>query len=147
LKKFLFTRRNPNETHQHQVSRVYAHYRICVACLSFLLKHLGIPVISCTFLAGIGCAWVGIGVIGIFIKRLKPEYIKKQEIQQKDERNIQIREKSGYASWLVTLFSLMILELVFLIIDNDVACMLTIGVMAVHIASFFVALFYYDKKL
>ncbi|MDR2712679.1 MAG: hypothetical protein LBB91_06145, partial [Clostridiales bacterium] len=60
--------------------------------ISFLLKHLGVPIIACEFLAGIGCAWGIMGVIGIFIKRLKPGYVKKQEISQKDERNIQIRE-------------------------------------------------------
>ena len=115
--------------------------------LSNLLKHLGVPFIVYSFLAGISCALTGIGVIAVFIKRLAPEYSKKQQIQQKDERNIQIREKSGYASWLVTLFSLMVLEFVFLVIDNDVACMMTIGVMAVQIASFFAALFCYNKKL
>ena len=114
---------------------------------SFLTKHLGVNMIATCFLAGFGSAWIGLGVIGIFVKRLNPEYIKKQEINQKDERNIQIREKSGYITFLVTLFSLAILEFVFLLTDNDIACMLTIGIMAVHIASFFIALFYYGKKI
>jgi len=114
---------------------------------SFLAKHLGVNLIATCFLAGFGSAWIGLGVIGIFIKRLNPEYLKKQEINQKDERNIQIREKSGYITFLVTLFSLAILEFVFLLTDHDFACVLTIGAMSIHIASFFIALFYYDKKL
>ena len=115
--------------------------------LSFLLKHLGANLIATCFVAGIGCAWVGLGVIGIFVKRLKPESVKKMEIDQKDERNIQIREKSGYVTFLITLFTLMLLEFVFLVLDNDIACILTIGVMAVHVVSYFIGLLYYDKKL
>ena len=115
--------------------------------VSFLLKNLGANLIATCFIAGIGCAWVGLGVIGIFIKRLKPESVKKMKIDQKDERNIQIREKSGYVAFLITLFTLMLLEFTFLVLDNDLACILTIGVMAVHLVSFFIGLFYYDKKL
>ena len=100
---------------------------------SFLMKHLGANLFATCFVSGIGCAWVGLGVIGIFVKRLKPESVKKMEIDQKDERNIQIREKSGYVT--------------FLILDNNLACILTIGVMAIHLLSFFIALFFYEKKL
>ena len=114
---------------------------------SFLAKNLGASPIACEFMAGIGSAWIGLGVIGVFIKRQKPEYARKMEINQKDERNIQIREKSGYVSYLVTLFTLAILEFVFLLTDNEFACILTIGAMAVHIVSFFIALFYYNKKI
>jgi len=114
---------------------------------SFLMEHLGVNLIAACFVSGIGCAWVGLGVIGVFVNRLKPESVKKMEIDQKDERNIQIREKSGYVTFLITLFALMLLEFTFLILDNDLACMLTIGVMAIHLLSFFIALFYYDKKL
>jgi len=114
---------------------------------SFLIKHLGANMIAVCFLAGIGSAWVGIGVIGVFVKRSKPEYVKKQEINQKDERNIQIREKSGYITYLITLFSLMILAFVFLLFDNNLACILTIGALAVHIVSYFIALSYYNTKL
>ena len=114
---------------------------------SFLMKNLGANLFATCFASGIGCAWVGLGVVGIFVKRLKPESVKKMEIDQKDERNIQIREKSGYITFLITLFTLMLLEFTFLILDNDLACILTIGVMAAHLLSFFIALYYYDKKL
>jgi len=114
---------------------------------SFLLKHLGVNMIAACFLAGFGSAWIGLGVIGVFMKRLNPEYLKKQEINKKDERNVQIREKSGYITFLITSFSFAVLEFVFLLTDNNIACVLAIGAMAIHIASFFIALFYYDKKI
>jgi uncharacterized membrane protein len=111
------------------------------------MSQLGISPSACAFLSGLGCAWVGMGVIGIFIKRMRPEYVRKQEISKKDERNIQIREKSGYLAFLITLFVFTVLELVFLMLDNELACILTICAMAIHIASFFLARSYYDKKL
>jgi len=114
---------------------------------SFLMKHLGVNLIAICFVSGVGCAWVGLGVIGIFVKKLKPESTKKMEIDQKDERNIQIREKSGYVTFLITLFTLMLLEFTFLVLDNALACILTISVMAIHLLSFFIGLQYYDKEL
>ena len=114
---------------------------------SFLLKSIDAGTAAAGFTAGIGSAWIGLGVLGLIIKRLRPEYVKKLETEQKDERNMQIREKSGYVSFLATLFSMVVLEIIFLLTDNDIACILVIGAMAVHIASFIIALFYYDKKL
>jgi uncharacterized membrane protein len=87
------------------------------------------------------------GIIGAFIKRLNPQYIKKMEINRGDERYIQIREKSGYVTFIITMFSMSILELVFLVMDNYAGCILILAAMTVHVASFFIALFYYGKKI
>jgi cadmium resistance protein CadD (predicted permease) len=86
---------------------------------SFLLKYYGVSYITTEFISGIGCAWVGIGIIGIIIKRLKPEITKKIEIDQKDERNMRIRDKSGYISFIITLFSFIVLEFIFLTLENN----------------------------
>jgi dipeptide/tripeptide permease len=115
--------------------------------ISFLMSELNIGSTACSFLSGFGCAWVGMGVVGIFIKRRRPEYAKKREISQKDERNTQIREKPGYLSFAVTLLVFAILEFVFLLLNDEIACILAIGAMAIHIASFLIAQSYYDKKL
>lgn len=120
---------------------------VLLVAAAFWANHLSINTIACVFISGIGCTWVGLGVLGIFIKELGSEYLRKQEINQKDERNIQIREKSGYLAFAVTLLSLAILEFVFLLTDNDIACIFIIGAMIIHIGSFFIALFYYGKKL
>ena len=114
---------------------------------AFLAKHIGVSPIAACFLAGFGSAWIGLGILGVFMKKLSPDYVKKQEINQKDERSIQIREKSGYISYLITLFSFAVLEFIFLLTDNNIACVFTIGAMALHIASFFIALCYYNRKI
>ncbi|MDR2519570.1 MAG: hypothetical protein LBC69_00700 [Eubacteriaceae bacterium] len=120
---------------------------IFLVVASFAAKRLGVDMAACAFMSGIGCAWVGIGVFGIFIKRLKPEYAKRQEIEQKDERNIQIRTKAGYVSHCMALVAMTALEFVFLVMDNDFACILTICAMTVHVMSFFAAMLYYNKIL
>jgi len=115
--------------------------------VSFAAKFLGAPEHACCFVAGLGCAWVGLGAVGAIMQRFNPEYVKKLEIQQKDERNTVIREKSGYIAFLVTLFTLAILAFVFLLLDSDLACALTLVAMAMHVGSFFVAMLVYEKKL
>jgi len=115
--------------------------------ISFAIKFLGAPEAVRGFMAGLGCAWVGLGVVGALVQRFNPAYARKLEIMQKDERNTVIREKSGYVTFLVTLFALAILVFAFLLLDSDLACALALVAMAVHIASFFIAMLVYDKKL
>jgi uncharacterized membrane protein len=118
-----------------------------LVAVSFVAKRLGAPDAARGFMAGTGCAWVGLGMVAALIERLRPGYKKEMEIMQKDERNTLIRLKSGYITFMLTLFSLTILTLVFLLLDNDLACALTLAAMAVHVGSFFVAMLVYDKKL
>jgi uncharacterized membrane protein len=122
-----------------------------IGCLlvgvSFLMNQLNVNPHACSFLSGIGCAFVGMGVIGILIKRIRPEYSKKLEINQNDERNIQIREKSGYIAYLLTLFVFTALEVVFLMLDNQLAGALTILAMSIHITTFIIAQAYYNRTL
>jgi len=115
--------------------------------LSFAIKFFDAPEAVRGFMAGLGFAWVGLGAVGAIVQRLNPGYAKKLEIMQKDERNAAIREKSGYVTFLVTLFALAILTVVFLALDSGLACALALVAMAVHVGSFFVAMVVYDKKL
>ena len=114
---------------------------------SFVAKYLGASDAARGFMAGLGCAWIGLGMVAALIERLRPGHKKEMEIMQKDERNVLIREKSGYTAFLISLFSFAVLALVFLLLDDDLACALTLGAMAVHVGSFFLAQCYYGKKL
>jgi uncharacterized membrane protein len=134
-----------------RINQKLIQYMPAIGCLlvgvSFVMGQLDVNPDAYAFLSGLGCAWIGMGVIGILIKRIRPEYVKRHEINQNDERNTQIREKSGYVSFLVTLFAFAVLELVFLMLNNKLACLLTICAMAIHIASCFIAQLYYGRKL
>lgn len=118
-----------------------------LVALAILAKHHGASVLFCCALSGFGSAWVGLGVFGVFLSKLSPKRVKQMEIDQNDERYIQIREKSGYASYLITMFILTIGIFLSFALDNSLACILAMSALAIHIAVFFIALFYYDKRL
>lgn len=101
-------------------------------------------------LSGFGSGIIGVGVVCIIRKRKieqDPEKAKQYEIAEKDERNIKLREKAGYASWYISLFTMAILSMVFVIFDYKMACWLTMGALFIHVISLFVFIAIYDKKI
>lgn len=136
--------------------KTYLFYMgIIVFVISILLKVLmpdaegpleALPYV----LSGFGSGIIGVGVVSIIRKRKikqNPEKAKLYEIAEKDERNIKLREKAGYASWHITLFLLAILSMAFVIFDYKMACWLTIGALFIHVISLFIFIAIYDKKL
>lgn len=101
-------------------------------------------------LTGFGAGIVGVGIANLFRKRIlekNPEKAKEYEIAEKDERNVRLREKAGYATWYITLFVLAVLALTFIVLDYSVACWLTIGALFTHIFSLIVFIAIYNKKI
>ncbi|MFA6648117.1 MAG: hypothetical protein WCS32_05715 [Candidatus Izemoplasmatales bacterium] len=101
-------------------------------------------------LSGFGGGIIGVGVVNILLKKLlekNPEKAKQYEINEKDERNITLREKSGYATWYSTLFILSAVSMTFVILDYMVAGFVAIGAMFLHIISFFIYLSVYNRKI
>jgi len=99
-------------------------------------------------LSGFGAGIMGVGVVFIIRKRLiekNPEKAKEYEINEKDERNIQINEKAGYATWYVTLFALAAMSLAFLIMENMIASLLSLGVLLVHKISLMICVRVFKK--
>lgn len=99
------------------------------------------------FFGGVGGAIVAIGSVSLIRLRVNPKSVKEQEISDKDERNIKIREKSAYSSFFVTLIALSITELVFVVLDNVMACFVTTIVMGVHVLSYLLLLHFNNNKL
>jgi len=101
-------------------------------------------------LTGCGAGIIGAGLASILLKKkLKnnPDKAKEYEIAEKDERNIRLREKAGYATWYTTLFMLAFVSLIFVILDYYLLSLVAIGALFVHIISLFVFICIYDKKL
>ncbi len=101
-------------------------------------------------LIGFGSGIIGVGIASLWRQRtLKdhPEKVKQMEIDEKDERNVRLREKAGYATWYVTMFVLAALSMAFVVMDLAIACWLTLGALFVHIISFFVCIGRYNKKM
>jgi uncharacterized membrane protein len=112
-----------------------------------VVKGSGIEPRFFEFAAGIGSAAVGLGAVGLILIRKKPETVQQQEIEQNDERNIKIREKSAYGTFFVMMLALLAAEIAFLVLDMWLACLVVIGVMAVHVGSFLILLYINNKRL
>lgn len=119
--------------------------------LKFLFPAAKGAMLSLPFvLTGFGSGIIGVGVVNILRKRRienNPAKAREYEIAEKDERNIRLREKAGYAAWHITIVVLAILPLAFLVMDNFVACWFALGALFIHIASLFTFIFIYNKKL
>ena len=101
-------------------------------------------------LTGFGSGIVGVGVVSILRKRTienDPQKAKQYEINENDERNIQIREKAGYATWYTTLFMLAAISMTFVVLDYKVAGFISLGALFIHIISLYVYINIYNKKI
>ena len=101
-------------------------------------------------LTGFGAGIIGVGVLNISRKKMidnDPQKAKQYEINEKDERNIQIREKAGYATWYTTLFMLSAISLTFVVLDLKIAGFIMLGALFIHIISLFSYIYIYNRKI
>lgn len=104
-------------------------------------KYLG-------FGSGLGSAFIAIGIMNlILLKVQKPEVLKQQQINEKDERNIKIREKSAYATFYITMFGLTVVELIFVLLDYVIPGFIVMGLLFIHIISLLLYTAHYSKKI
>jgi uncharacterized membrane protein len=119
--------------------------------LKFFIPTAEGMIFGLTFiLIGLGAGLIGAVVAKILMERMlykDPVLAKQYEINEKDERNIRLREKAGYASWYSTMLMLAVITLIFLLLDYMVATFVLIGVLLIHLLSFFVYVNIYDKKI
>ncbi len=99
-------------------------------------------------LTGFGCGVLGVGAFHMIRRRLSsPEKIRQREIEQKDERNIQIT-RAAYtmaACGAFILFALM--GFLFTFLGEFTACWIAIGAMYVDILVFVLSYIFLQKKM
>ena len=100
-----------------------------------------------TFILGLGIGLVTVGAVSIFTKWKNPNRAKQQEIDMKDERNIRIRDKAGYGTFVITMLLLVAMVITMLSLEQIITFILAIGVLVIHILSYFIVQSYYDIKL
>ena len=97
-----------------------------------------------------GSSLLGMGLLGggtgglIFYNSKKS---KQAQINEKDERNILIREKAGYITWYITCIILGVMLYVFSVTDNTTGLLLTFGAILIHFVSPFIIKWYFKKKM
>jgi len=102
-------------------------------------------------LIGFGSSLSAVGIVFFIVtrrmKKRNPERARQIEIEAKDERNVKLLEKSGYTTWYVTMITLVLLSLCFVALQLLAAFWLTVGVFAIHVTTFFICGYIYDKKM
>ena len=123
---------------------------VCIGLLLIgagcLMRSLDIYHNLFEFSGGFGAALIGIGSVGIICLRKKPKSLKQQEVEETDERNVKIREKSAYSTFFVTLLTLVAAVIVFVALGSVVACIIVNIFMAVHVLSYLLLLHINNKK-
>ena len=100
-------------------------------------------------LLGCGAGIIGVGVVYMLQGRMHkddPSWQKQQKIEEKDERNIRIREKSGYSVWYISIFTLGALTLTSAVLGQGIATWLAMAVLLIHCISYFVFIGLNNKK-
>lgn len=137
-------------------SKSYIFYMGIIVFVAGLLLKILIPASDGALhtlpfvLSGFGSGIIGVGVANILRKRTidnNPQKAKQYEINEKDERNIRIREKAGCATWYTTLLMLSVISLTLVVLDYKVAGFISIGALFIHIISLYVYINIYNKKL
>ena len=82
-----------------------------------------------------------------WVEKNNPEKFKQLAIEEKDERNIKIREKAGYTTWAITACCLSIATLYLVITGSSLVRWLMISVLTIHIFGFLISGYIYSKKL
>lgn len=98
-------------------------------------------------ISGLGGAWIGISSIKLYQIKKKPKKIEEQIIGQHDERNIAIRGYAGYNTFRITLATISIMLLIFLILDYTIPLIIGAVLFLIHFLSFLLLARYYNKKL
>jgi len=99
------------------------------------------------FISGFGIAIMLVGLIFILINRYSPEGVKQHEIEEKDERNIRIKEKAAYSSWYASLAIFGIIALTFIFLDFHIGAWITVGGAGLHRVCLEVFKLIYKKKM
>ena len=106
---------------------------VSIAIRQLFSEAIGIEDWSC-FISGMGAGLMFVGVIVriIFKNSDNPEAVKQREIDEKDERNIRIKERAGYASWHATLLIFVVMAVVFIFMNNPIGYWLSAGAVVLH---------------
>jgi uncharacterized membrane protein len=102
------------------------------------------------FIAGLGAGLIFVGAVYKVIFRNNdnsPEAVRQREIDEKDERNIRIKEKAGYASWHATLLIFVAMALVFIFMDYPLGYWLSAGAVVLHKITLLIFTSIYNKKM
>ena len=110
-----------------------------------LYEHLSAQLID--FVIGFGIAIMLVGLVFMLINRYSSEGAKQYEIEEKDERNIRIRERAGFITMYAVFGIFAILAFTFLIMGQPVIAYITVGGAALQRIIYEITKLIYKKKM
>ena len=117
----------------------------------FISPYLSDKIINLrTVCTGFISGFISVVIVKIMNKKVykeNPKLEKEAKIQESDERNIYIRKTAGHYMSNVTIFLLIGMTFIFVIIDSEVAMMVSLLAIIVYITLYLVVLLRLNKKL
>lgn len=99
-------------------------------------------------IVGLGASFTLIGIIKLIQNKMSPiEKLKANEIEAKDERNIEILRISLSISSTIATVLFAVLGFVFVALNYIVPAFIAVGAMYIQVLSYFIAYNYYNKKM
>lgn len=97
---------------------------------------------------GIGASFAAIGIVKlIHYKRTSAVKLKQEEIELKDERNIQILRIAYSVSSSVASVLFVIMAFVFVLFNYKTPALICVGALYVQVIAFFIAYKYFSRKM
>lgn len=96
---------------------------------------------------GIGAVFTGISIITLCRMRFAPEKLRKEEINLKDERNIQVTRASYAVSNAAASIMLGAMAFVLVYMDYIVPALIAVGVLCVQMLVFLISYRVFNKKM
>lgn len=137
-------------------SRIWATL-VVVGIISFIfgiVGNIGVPdeadniSMLMGMFTGVGTALIAIGIFKlIHYKRSSAIKLKQEEIELKDERNIQILSAASSVANTTASGSFAIMAFVFVFLDYKTPAFICIGALYVQVIVFFISYKYYSRKM
>ena len=122
---------------------------LLIGCALVLGDRLPGPGVG--LMCGCGGALGGMGgsalLTPLLMRSLTPEQRKEMEREERDERNVAIREKAAYASWYWTLYLLWVPFVISLVREETLWILLSSAVTVLHCVFYMVNMGRWAKKL
>lgn len=97
---------------------------------------------------GFGAAWIVVGIVFLLrSKYMSKEKLKQEEINLKDERNIQIYRAAYTNANFACMIIFALMAFVFVGLGYQVPGIIAVGALWVQAAVFLVSVFYFNKKM
>lgn len=98
-------------------------------------------------LVGVGAVFIGGGMFTLIRARLKPEKLKEEEINRKDERNIQVTRASYAVSNTAAALLFGVMAFVLVLLDYITPALIAVGALCVQALVSALAYHFFNKRM